>query len=163
MEATGVYWKPVYYVLEEAFSVLLVNPAQVKRMPGRKTDVSDCAWLAQLLEYGLLQPSFVPPPAIRELRDLIRYRTSLTHDHTRVANRLHKVLEDADLKLSSVITDILGVSGRQILAQLAAGHTDPAALADLNQRHADQVKHRCLDQLHRVGFQVTLAPLPSTA
>jgi transposase len=116
MEATGVYWKPVYYVLEDGFSVLLVNPAHVKRMPGRKTDISDCAWLAQLLEYGLLEPSFVPPPAIRELRDLVRHRTELKHDHTRIANRLHKVLQDADLKLSSVMTDILGVSGRQILS-----------------------------------------------
>ncbi len=94
MEATGVYWKPVYYVLEQAFTVLLVNPADVKRMPGRKTDVSDCAWLAQLLKYGLLEPSFVPPPAIRELRDLVRYRTELKHDHTRIANRLHKILQD---------------------------------------------------------------------
>jgi transposase len=131
MEATGVYWKPVYYVLEDGFSVLLVNPAHVKRMPGRKTDISDCAWLAQLLEYGLLEPSFVPPPAIRELRDLVRHRTELKHDHTRIANRLHKVLQDADLKLSSVMTDILGVSGRQILSQLATGHTDPEALAEL--------------------------------
>jgi transposase len=131
MEATGVYWKPVYYVLEEGFSVVLVNPAAIKRMPGRKTDVSDCAWLAQLLENGMLQASFIPPREIRELRDLVRYRTSLKHDHTRVANRLHKVLQDADLKLSSVMSDILGVSGRQILRQLAAGHSDPAALAEL--------------------------------
>jgi transposase len=131
MEATGVYWKPVYYMLEQAFTVLLVNPADVKRMPGRKTDVSDCAWLAQLLENGLLRPSFIPPRAIRELRDLVRYRSQLKHDHTRVANRLHKVLQDADLKLSSVMSDILGVSGRQILRQLAAGHSDPAALAEL--------------------------------
>lgn len=131
MEATGVYWKPVYYVLEQGFIVLLVNPVEIKRMPGRKTDVSDCAWLAQLLEYGLLKPSFVPPPAIRELRELVRHRTELKHDHTRIANRLHKVLQDADLKLSSVMTDILGVSGRQILSQLATGHSDPVALADL--------------------------------
>jgi len=131
MEATGVYWKPVYYVLESDVTVLLVNPVDVKRVPGRKTDASDCAWLAELLEYGMLEPSFVPPPAIRELRDLVRHRTELKHDHTRIANRLHKVLQDADLKLSSVMTDILGVSGRQILSQLAAGHSDPAALADL--------------------------------
>ena len=131
MEATGVYWKPVFYVLEQGFSLLLVNPADVKRMPGRKTDVSDCAWLAQLLENGLLRASFIPPRAIRELRDLVRYRSELKHDHTRVANRLHKVLQDADLKLSSVMTDILGVSGRQILQQLAAGNSDPAALAEL--------------------------------
>jgi transposase len=131
MEATGVYWKPVYYVLEQGFTVLLVNPAEVKRLPGRKTDVSDSAWLAQLLENGLLRPSFIPPRAIRELRDLVRYRTELKHDHTRVANRLHKVLQDADLKLSSVMSDILGVSGRRILQQLAAGHSDPMALAEL--------------------------------
>jgi transposase len=131
MEATGVYWKPVYYVLEDSFSVMLVNPADIKRMPGRKTDVSDCAWLAQLLDNGMLKPSFIPPREIRELRDLVRYRTSLKHDHTRIANRLHKVLQDADLKLSSVMSDILGVSGRQILSQLAKGHSDPAALAEL--------------------------------
>ena len=109
MEATGVYWKPVYYILEDGFSVMLVNPADIKRMPGRKTDVSDCAWLAQLLDNGMLQPSFIPPREIRELRDLVRYRSSLRHDHTRIANRLHKVLQDADLKLSSVMSDILGV------------------------------------------------------
>ena len=131
MEATGVYWKPVFYVLEQGLTLLLVNPADVQRMPGRKTDVSDAAWLAQLLENGLLRPSFIPPRAIRELRDLVRYRSELKHDHTRVANRLHKVLQDADLKLSSVMSDILGVSGRQILRQLAAGHSEPAALAEL--------------------------------
>src|SRR5215471_16668424 len=124
MEATGVYWKPVFYVLEQGFTLLLVNPADIQRMPGRKTDVSDAAWLAQLLENGLLRSSFIPPRAIRELRDLVRYRSELKHDHTRVANRLHKVLRDADLKLSSVMSDILGVSGRQILRQLAAGHSD---------------------------------------
>jgi len=131
MEATGVYWKPVYYVLEDGFRVILVNPAELKRMPGRKTDVSDCAWLAQLLDHGMLRPSFIPPREIRELRDLVRYRVSLKHDHTRIANRLHKVLQDADLKLSSVMSDILGVSGRQILSQLAKGNCDPVALADL--------------------------------
>jgi len=131
MEATGVYWKPVYYVLEDGFRVILVNPAEIKRMPGRKTDVSDCAWLAQLLDHGMLRPSFIPPREIRELRDLVRYRVSLKHDHTRIANRLHKVLQDADLKLSSVMSDLLGVSGRQILSQLAKGNCDPVALADL--------------------------------
>jgi transposase len=131
MEATGVYWKPVYYILEDGLRVILVNPAEIKRMPGRKTDVSDCAWLAQLLDNGMLRPSFIPPREIRELRDLVRYRVSLKHDHTRIANRLHKVLQDADLKLSSVMSDILGVSGRQILSQLAKGNCDPVALADL--------------------------------
>ena len=121
-EATGVYWKPVYYVLEEAFSMVLVNPAEVKQLPGRKTDVADCAWLAQLLEHGLLRSSFVPPPAIRELRDLVRYRSSLKGDHARLANRLHKVLQDADLKLSSVMTDILGVGPAHLAATGCAQH-----------------------------------------
>ena len=134
MEATGVYWKPVYYVLEEAFSMVLVNPAEVKQLPGRKTDVADCAWLAQLLEHGLLRSSFVPPPAIRELRDLVRYRGGLKGDHARLANRLHKVLQDADLKLSGVVGNVLGVSGRRILQQLAAHNTDPSGTGGTGQR-----------------------------
>ena len=100
-------------------------------MPGRKTDVADCAWLAQLLQYGLLRGSFVPPAPIRELRDLTRYRKSLTEERSRAANRLHKVLQDAGIKLSSVATDTLGVSGRSMLMALVAGTTDPALLADL--------------------------------
>ena len=131
MESTGVYWKPVYYVLEASFKVLLVNAMHIKKVPGRKTDVSDCAWIAQLLECGLLRGSFVPPPAIRELRDLTRYRKTQIQDRAREANRLHKVLEDANIKLSSVATDVLGVSGRAMLEALAAGTTDPAVLADL--------------------------------
>jgi len=131
MESTGVYWKPVYYVLEDAVCVLLVNAAHMANVPGRKTDVADCAWIAQLLECGLLRGSFVPPPAIRELRDLTRYRTALIQDRTREANRLHKLLEDAGLKLASVATDVLGVSGRAMLPALVAGTTDPAVLADL--------------------------------
>src|SRR6266446_3312645 len=113
MESTGVYWKPVYYVLEA--TVLLVDAAHIKRVPGRKTDVSDCAWIARLLEHGLLRRSFVPPPPIRELRDLTRYRKSLVQERAREANRLHKVLEDAGIKLATVATDILGVSGRAML------------------------------------------------
>jgi transposase len=99
MEATGVYWKPIYYILEDGFELLLVNPAHFKQVPGRKTDVADCAWLAQLLEHGLLRSSFVPPAPIRELRDLTRYRKSLTEERTRAANRLHKVLQDSGIKL----------------------------------------------------------------
>jgi transposase len=118
-------------VLENDFELLLVNPAHFKQVPGRKTDVADCAWLAQLLQYGLLRASFVPPAPIRELRDLTRYRKSLTEERTRAANRLHKVLQDAGIKLSSVATDTLGVSGRSMLMALAAGTTDPASLADL--------------------------------
>jgi transposase len=131
MEATGVYWKPIYYMLENDFELLLVNPAHFKQVPGRKTDVADCAWLAQLLEHGLLRSSSVPPAPIRELRDLTRYRKSLTEERTRVANRLHKVLQDAGIKLSSVATDTLGISGRSMLMALVAGTTDPALLADL--------------------------------
>lgn len=131
MESTGVYWKPVYYVLEDACRLLLVNAAHMANVPGRKTDVQDCAWIAQLLECGLLRGSFVPPPAIRELRDLTRYRKALIQDRTREANRLHKLLEDAGLKLASVATDVLGVSGRAMLTALVAGTTDPAVLADL--------------------------------
>jgi transposase len=131
MESTGVYWKPVYYALEDRFTVLLVNAAHMANVPGRKTDVQDCAWIAQLLECGLLRGSFVPPPAIRELRDLTRYRKSLIQDRTREANRLHKVLEDAGIKLATVASDVLGVSGRAMLGALVAGTNDPAVLADL--------------------------------
>jgi transposase len=131
MESTGVYWKPVYYLLEDLCTVLLVNAAHIKNVPGRKTDVADAAWIAQLLECGLLRGSFVPPAPIRDLRDLTRYRKALIQDRTREANRLHKVLEDAGLKLATVATDILGVSGRAMLAALLAGTTDPAVLADL--------------------------------
>jgi transposase len=131
MESTGVYWKPVYYVLEEAFTCLLVNATHVSKVPGRKTDVQDCVWLAQLLEHGLLRGSFVPPPPLRELRDLTRYRKVLIQDRTREANRLHKILEDAGIKLATVATDILGVSGRDMLHALVAGTTDPEVLADL--------------------------------
>jgi transposase len=131
MESTGVYWKPVFYVLEEAMRCLLVNASHVQKVPGRKTDVQDCVWLAQLLEHGLLRGSFVPPPPLRELRDLTRYRKSLIQERTREANRLHKVLEDAGIKLATVATDILGVSGRDMLHALVAGTTDPQVLADL--------------------------------
>jgi transposase len=131
MESTGVYWKPIYYVLEERFSCLLVNAAHIKQVPGRKTDVRDCEWIAELLEHGLLRGSFVPPPPIRELRDLTRYRKALIQDRTREANRLHKVLEDAGIKLATVATDILGVSGRAMLEALMKGTTDPEVLTNL--------------------------------
>ncbi len=131
MESTGVYWKPVYYVLEESITCLVVNAAHIKQVPGRKTDVQDCVWIAQLLEHGLLRGSFVPPAPLRELRDLTRYRKSLIQERQREANRLHKILQDADIKLASVATDILGVSGRAILAALVAGTTEAAVLAEL--------------------------------
>ena len=131
MESTGVYWKPVFYVLEEAFTCLLVNAAHIKQVPGRKTDVLDCIWIAQLLEHGLLRGSFVPPAPIRELRDLTRHRKVLIQERQRAANRLHKLLQDAGLKLASVATDILGVSGRAMLGALVEGTTVPGVLADL--------------------------------
>src|SRR5205814_8731908 len=131
IESTGVYWTPVYYVLEEAFSLLLVDMHALKRVPGRKTDVIDSEWLAQLLECGLLKASFVPPPAIRELRDLTRYRVQQVRDRSREVNRLCKVLEDAGIKLTSVATDVLGVSGRAMVDALVAGTTDPTVLAEL--------------------------------
>jgi transposase len=131
MESTGVYWKPIYYVLEEAFTCLLVNPVHMAQVPGRKTDVQDCVWIAQLLEHGLLRGSFVPPAPIRELRDLTRYRKTITPERSRAINRLHKALEDADIKLASVATDVLGVSGRAMLEALVRGTTDPDVLAEL--------------------------------
>jgi transposase len=131
MESTGVYWKPIFYVLEEAFTCVLVNPVHMARVPGRKTDVQDCVWIAQLLEHGLLRGSFVPPAPIRELRDLTRYRKTIVQERSRALNRLHKVLEDADIKLASVATDVLGVSGRAMLEALIGGTTDPDTLAEL--------------------------------
>ncbi len=131
MESTGVYWKPVFYVLEDGFTCLLVNDAHIKQVPGRKTDVLDCIWIAQLLEHGLLRGSFVPPAPIRELRDLTRHRKVLIQERQRAAKRLHKLLQDAGIKLASVATDILGVSGRARLEALVQGTTDPEVLADL--------------------------------
>lgn len=131
MESTGVYWKPVFNILETRFAVILVNAEHIKKVPGRKTDVKDCAWIAQLLQHGLLKASFIPPAPIRELRDLTRQRTQLVGERSAAANRIHKVLEDANIKLASVATDILGVSGRDMLEALIAGETNPERLADL--------------------------------
>jgi transposase len=131
MESTGVYWKCVYYLLEDDFELLLVNARHIKHVPGRKTDTIDAAWIAQLLACGLLKPSLVPPRPIRELRDLTRYRKALTYERSRAINRLHKLLEDAGVKLSCVATDVMGVSGRQMLRALIAGEADADALAQL--------------------------------
>jgi transposase len=133
MESTGVYWKPIWNLLEDSFELLLVNARHVKAVPGRKTDVRDCEWLADLLRHGLLTGSFVPDRPQRELRELTRYRTSLVRERTAAANRLQKTLEGANIKLASVATDILGKSGREILAALVAGETDGAALAQFAQ------------------------------
>jgi len=131
MESTGVYWKPVYYVLEDVFECRLFNARHLRNVPGRKTDVADAAWICQLLEHGMVRPSFVPPKPIRELRNLTRYRTAQVEERTREAQRLDKVLQDAGIKLSSVATDVLGVSGRAMMAALVEGTRDPALLADL--------------------------------
>jgi transposase len=131
MESTGVYWKPVFNILEGSVAVILVNAEHIKQVPGRKTDVKDCQWIAQLLQHGLLKASFVPPAPIRELRDLTRQRTQLIQEKSAAANRIQKVLEDANIKLASVATDVLGVSGREMLEALIAGETDPVKLADL--------------------------------
>jgi transposase len=131
MESTGVYWKPVYHLLEGRFEVLLVNAHHIKQVPGRKTDVKDAEWIAQLLQYGLLRSSFLPPLPIRELRDLTRQRTQLVHERAAVVNRIQKVLEDANIKLSSVASDVLGVSGRAMLWAVINGRDDPDALAKL--------------------------------
>ena len=123
MEATGVYWKPVWAILEDDFECILVNARHVKNVPGRKTDVKDAEWLCQLLEAGLLRASFVPPKPIRTLRNLTRYRKTQIADRQREANRLHKILEDTGIKLGCVASDILGKSGREMLAALAVPPT----------------------------------------
>lgn len=131
MESTGIYWRPVYQILEERMTLLLVNAAHVSKVPGRKTDVKDCEWIAELLEHGLLRGSFVPPAPLRELRELTRSRRQLIETHSRQANRVQKVLETANIKLGDVATDVLGASGRAMLKALIAGERDPVMLAGL--------------------------------
>jgi transposase len=131
MESTGEYWRPVYNLLEGNVTIVLVNAAHVKQVPGRKTDKADARWLAKLMRYGLLQASFIPPQPQRDLRDLTRYRTKLVQERSRAINRLQGVLERANIKLAAVATDIMGVSGRAILAALIQGRADPATMAEL--------------------------------
>lgn len=131
MESTGVYWKPIWNVLEGHFELLLVNAAHIKNVPGRKTDMKDCEWIAQLLQHGLVRGSFVPERTIRELRDLNRQRVALIGERNRVANRVQKVLEDANIKLASVASDTLGLSGRRMLEAIIAGERDSETLAGL--------------------------------
>lgn len=131
MESTGDYWKPVYNVLEDTFETWVVNARHVKNVPGRKTDVIDSKWVARLMMHGLLRASFIPPKPQRALRELTRYRTKLVQERARVVNRLQKLLEGANIKLSSVVTDVMGVSARAMLAQIVAGQTDAELMADL--------------------------------
>lgn len=131
MESTGVYWKPVYNLLDGRFAILVVNAEHIKALAGRKTDVQDAEWIADLLRHGMLKGSFIPSQELRELRDLTRYRTKLGDEHKSEVNRVQKVLEDANIKLASVASDVMGVSGRAMLDQIVAGQSDPAILAEL--------------------------------
>jgi transposase len=131
MESTGVYWKPIHNILEGRFELLLVNAQHIKHVPGRKTDVKDCQWLAQLLQCGLLKGSFVPDRPQREMRDLMRHRSQLVGQHSAVANRIQKTLEDANIKLGLVASDVLGVSGRAMLRAMIKGEQSPERIADL--------------------------------
>jgi transposase len=143
MEATGVYWKAPWAILEDEFDCMLVNARHVKQVPGRKTDVSDAAWLCQLAEAGLLKANFVPPKPIRQLRNLTRYRKTQIQERAREVNRLHKALEDAGIKLDCVAADVMGKSGRDMLDALVAGETDPQVLADLARRQMRKKIPRC--------------------
>ncbi len=134
MESTGVYWKPIYNILEGRFNILLVNARHIKNVPGRKTDVKDCQWIAHLLQYGLLKGSFIPDRAQREFRDLTRHRAKLVDQRASVVNRVHKVLEDANVKLGAVATDIMGKSGKDMIRALIRGEKDSAEMADLARR-----------------------------
>ncbi len=133
MESTGIFWRPVFNILEGAFSVVLVNAQHIKAVPGRKTDVTDAEWLADLLRHGLLKASFIPPQPIRDLRDLVRYRQSLVQECTRESNRLQKVLETANIKLSSVVSAVMGASGRSMIQALMTGEHSAEVLAELAQ------------------------------
>ena len=133
MESTGVYWRPVWNLLEGQFELLLANATHVKNVPGRKTDVKDSEWIAQLMQHGLLKPSFVPDTVLRDLRELSRDRTSLVAERSRLKNRIQKILEDANIKLGSVASDILGKSGRAMLTAMVKGQENPDELADLAQ------------------------------
>src|ERR1700761_8808631 len=131
MEATGVYWKPVWHMLEGHFALILANAAHVKAVPGRKSDVNDATWLADLLAHGLIRASFVPPEPTQQMRDLLRTRKQFVRERSGHVQRIQKTLEDANIKLDSVITDIVGLSGRRMIEALIAGQTDPEALAAL--------------------------------
>ena len=147
MEATGVYWKPIWHLLEERFELILANAQHIENVPGRKTDVNDAAWIADLLAHGLIRSSFVPPAPIQELRDLTRTRKQLVREISQHSLRIQKTLEDANLKLGSVLSDVLGKSGRAILAALVQGETDPQKLADLAQGNARKKRSELVEAL----------------
>lgn len=164
MEATGVYWKPGWHILEGQFELLLANPTQVQALRGRKTDLKDGERIGDFLQHGLLQGSFVPPRPIQELRDLTRSRTTLKQEQVRIGNRIRKVLEDANMKLSSVMSDVMGVSGREMLRAIVGGQFDPAALAQLARKRLrgkipvlQQAAAGTLNQHHRFLIEQWLA------
>lgn len=148
MEATGVYWKPVWHVLESHVTLVLANAMHIRNVPGRKSDMNDATWIADLLAHGLIRSSFVPPAPIQELRDLTRTRKQLVREIARHTLRIQKTLEDANLKLTRVVSDILGVSGRAILTALVAGETDPARLANLTKGRLKASRTQLLHALH---------------
>ena len=163
MEATGVYWKPVWHVLEGSFALVLANAQHIRNVPGRKTDVNDAMWIADLLAHGLIRGSFVPPAPIQQLRDLTRTRKQLVREITQHTLRLQKVLEDANIKVASVLSDLLGQSGRAMLAALIAGEQDPQRLADLARGSARQKRPQLIEALrgrvtphHRTLLQLHL-------
>lgn len=148
MEATGVYWKPVWHVLEEQFTLVLANAMHIRNVPGRKSDMNDATWIADLLAHGLIRGSFVPPAPIQELRDLTRTRKQLVGEIARHTLRIQKTLEDANVKLTQVVSDILGTSGRAILKAMIAGETDPARLADLTTGRLKASRAQLMAALH---------------
>jgi len=166
MESTGVYWKPVWHVLEACFELVLANAAHIRNVPGRKSDVSDARWIADLLAHGLIRGSFVPPTPIQELRDLTRTRKQLMRESARHTLRLQKTLEDANLKITGVISDLLGTSGRAILGALIAGETDPERLVDLTNPRLKASRSRLSEALrgrirdhHRFLLRLHLAQI----
>lgn len=168
MEATGVYWKPVWHVLEGAFELILANAQHVKNVPGRKTDVLDAHWIADLAAHGLIRASFVPPLAIQDLRVLTRTRKQLVHEQVRHTQRLHKTLEDANIKLTGALSDVLGLSGRRILDAIVAGETDPAKLVALVNYRVRTPREKLLDALrgnvtaiHRFTLKIHLGQVDS--
>ncbi len=169
MESTGVYWKPIFNILEAQFEILLVNAHHMKNVPGRKTDIRDCQWIAQLLQHGLLKGSFIPPRPQRELRDLTRQRTQMVDEASRISNRIQKVLEDANIKLGSVASNVVGASGRLMLGAIIAGQDDPVQLANLAQRRMrskipqlEQALYGKLTDHHRWMLRLLLDQLQAT-
>jgi transposase len=168
LESTGVSWKPIFNLLEGGFEIILVHAQRLTTVPGRKTDVKDAEWIAPLLQYGLLSPSFIPPPQIRQLRDLTRPRTQLIRDCAAVAHRIQKVLEDANIKLADVASDVLGASGRAMIRALIAGQDDPGQLAELAKRRLrgkipalQQALHGRVTEHHRFLLRALLEQIES--